>query len=264
MSSTPRFFVPPAAVVGDTVTLPPDAAHHAAAVLRLRPGEPVRIHVGDGSALDCTLSEVTSKIATAQVNRCTALDTEPRLRITVAQALPKNADKLEQVLQHGTEIGAAAFVVFPSARSVARLEPEKLEKRLIRWRGIIRGAAEQSGRGMLPDVSWCASLPEATGVCESPCAALLLHEGATTRLAQALEDVPASVTQILVVVGPEGGFTENEVAGFTARGSKAISLGPRILRTETAALVALAQILFAREASVRRVENGALPAPVCG
>jgi 16S rRNA (uracil1498-N3)-methyltransferase len=246
MSSTPRFFVSPADLRDGVVTLPPDDARHARVVLRLRAGESVLVLDGTGAELDVALTDVGAERVAGQVTGSRPCPGEPRIRVTVAQALPKNADKLEQVLQHGTEVGAAGFVVFGAARSVVRLEAHKLDKRLERWRAIVKGAAEQSRRGVLPSVAWAGdglagvATPDG-GVC------LILHESATEPLAAVLTDAAADAERFTVSVGPEGGFTDDEVAGFVARGGRAVSLGPRVLRTETAALVAVAQLLFARE-----------------
>lgn len=241
-----RFFVPPGTIVGDSAILPPDAAHHAVSVLRLRVGDSIDLRDGTGAAYEAVLATASGKSATARVVRAYSPDTEPPLRITVAQALPKTSDKIEQVLQHGTEVGAAGFVFFTGARSVARLaDGEKIEKRLARWKSIVQGAAEQSGRALLPDVAW---LPTTTAVAADSTqfgATLILHEAASLPLRDALSPLLPNIQRLRILVGPEGGFTDEEVAFFAGKGATTISLGPRILRTETAALVALAQILFA-------------------
>lgn len=247
MSSTPRFFVAPDAIQGERVTLPSEAARHARTVLRLQVGEPILIHSDDGTARRCRLEALSAAAVIARVVEQYALDTEPRTRITVAQALPRNADKVEEVLRHGTEIGAAGFALFPAARSVARLEGDKRDKRRERWRGIVQSAAEQSGRGALPPVEWLPSLAALADALPGYEAALIAHESAAVPLARTLAALPARATRLVVIVGPEGGLTEAEVSTLTTRGGQTVSLGPRILRTETAALVALAQILYAQE-----------------
>ena len=262
MSSIPRFFVSPADIAGeDRVLLPADAAHHARNVLRLRPGEAVLLHDGAGGGVRAELTEVTPKAVRATVLERFAVRTEPRVRVTVAQALPKTGEKVEQVLQHGTEVGAAGFLLFPAQRSVARLDAkDKAERRIERWRGIIRGAAEQSGRGVLPEVEWIASSADALAARLATFdAVLVLHEAASVPLRQALTAAPSgTATRVCIVVGPEGGLTEGEVARFTEAGAVAVSLGPRILRTETAALVALAQILYARDADAAHDADSAV------
>lgn len=250
MSSIPRFFVPPEAIQNDHIVLPADAAHHALNVLRLRPGELLIVHDGTGKAYRCRLSEgATKSVATAQIEEMARAATEPQTRLAVAQALPKTGEKIEEVLQHGTEVGAAGFVIWNAARSVAKLESggDKLEKRLQRWRGIVKGAAEQSGRGVLPTVAWLGSGSDLTRALADYDAVLVLHESAATGLRDALCDrVATDAYRLLLIIGPEGGLTDTEVTRFTEGGAIPVSLGPRVLRTETAALVALAQVLYHR------------------
>jgi 16S rRNA (uracil1498-N3)-methyltransferase len=247
MSSVPRFFVPPEAIAEGIVILPSDAAHHARNVLRLRPGEAVTIHDGTGMRYACRLAEVTPAAVTAAIETAAPADTEPSARITVAQALPRTPEKVEQVLQHGTEIGAAGFVLFGARRSVAKIESgDKLVKRLERWRAIVRGAAEQSGRAVLPSVAWLPASTLLADTFSDYSARLILHESASVPLRTALETEAAVAERLLIVVGPEGGLADDEVEKFEVAGGISVSLGPRVLRTETAALVAVSQILFAR------------------
>lgn len=248
MSSTPRFFVPPSAIQSDIVTLPSDAAHHAVAVLRMREGEEIVVHDNTGDGYRCRLSRIQSKAVAATIESRYTVPTEPATRITVGQVLPKTGEKIEQVLQHGTEVGAAGFVLFQSERSVARMEQkDKIEKRIERWQGIVQGAAEQSGRGRLPTVEWERHAPDITRRIGEWDAAITLHEGATLTLRDALQsERVAHATRLLILVGPEGGFSDGEVAAFSGAGAFSVMLGARVLRTETAALVALAQILYAR------------------
>ncbi len=248
MSSIPRFFVPPSAIASNVVTLPDADAHHARSVLRLRAGEPVFLHDGRNTIYQATLTDVSPRAVLARVESSEPARTEPATRVTVAQALPKTTDKAEQVLQHGTEVGAAGFLLWGAFRSVAKLGAgEKIEKRLERWRGIVKHAAEQSGRGVLPVVEWAANARAVIEQFSGFDAVLVAHESATRPLAAALTELAPDTTRLLVVVGPEGGLTDDEVGLFTSVGAQTISLGPRVLRTETAALVALAQILFARD-----------------
>jgi 16S rRNA (uracil1498-N3)-methyltransferase len=192
---------------------------------------------------------MSGKTVSAAVTGRSVVTAEPETRITVAQALPKTSDKIEQVLQHGTEVGAAGFLFFSARRSVARLaEGEKIEKRLLRWHGILQGAAEQSGRGIIPTVEWLGLTQDLAKRLPAFEHVLILHEAAALPLARVLADIPSKDKNLLIVVGPEGGLDEqNEVSLLAASGGVYVSLGARILRTETAALVALTQILFARE-----------------
>jgi 16S rRNA (uracil1498-N3)-methyltransferase len=250
MSSYPRFFVPPQSIITAStetreVLLPPEASHHAKTVLRLRVGEKLWAHDGQNRAFLCEIVELSSTVRTSILEEV-ALASEPQTRLTIAQSLPKTGEKIEQVLQHGTEVGAAGFLVFESERSVARLEnnktEKKAEKKIERWRGIVQSAAEQSGRGVLPSVEWVGSNKNLAKRFSEFDAVVIFHEKASGSLAAHLPEGQ----NILLLIGPEGGFSEREVGVFTEAGAVSLSLGPRVLRTETAALVALAQILVLR------------------
>ncbi len=248
MSSIPRFFVPASPTIDTTFLLPPEAGRHARTVLRMRVGEAITLHDGKNRAYDTVIQEITRDTVSVVIRNVRELQVEPKIAITVGQSLPKSVDKAEQVLQHGTEIGAEGFVLFQTDRSVARMEgKDKIEKRVLRWQGIVQGAAEQSGRGVLPSVTWLAGAREVAQTFPRYDGVLILHESATIPLQEtmnALAGTPGAPAKLLALVGPEGGFTDVEVELFTRQGAKPISLGPLILRTETAALVALSQILF--------------------
>ena len=246
----PRFFVPAGWIKTQSslVTLPSEAAHHAVQVLRLRIGETLTLHDGANRAYDTILESVTGKTATVRIIQERALQTEPTTHVTIAQALPKTTDKLEQVLQHGTEIGASGFLLFTGVHSVARLaQNEKVEKRLERWRGIVQSAAEQSGRGILPTVEWKPFAKEVAAEFPRFDAAMVAHESAGIPLKSHLRSLAAEQRNLLILIGPEGGFSDEEVRLFRQNGAATLWLGARILRTETAALVMLAQMLFVLE-----------------
>jgi len=219
-----RFFVDPADIVGDRVPLPASIERQVRAVLRLRDGDRVVMLPGDGTEATCRLDGAECVVE----ERGTALG-EPRHRLTVVQSLLKG-DALERVVQHGTEVGVAAFQLTITARSIVRdLPPRRLE----RLRTIAREAAEQSERGIVPPVLAPLSLAEAL----VPGSVLLYerHDGA--RLGE-VEPLPSTV-----VIGPEGGFTPDEVAEAVGAGVTAAWLGPRILRAETVAVAATTVVL---------------------
>jgi len=218
-----RFFVPPAEMEGERFALPPSIERQVRTVLRLRDGDRVVLVPGDGTEVGCRL-EGTDCV----VEERRAVATEPRHRLTIVQALLKG-DALEQVVQHATEIGVDRFQLVVSERCVAR---EISERRLDRLRAIAREAAEQSERGMVPAVEGPVPLVEAL----APGSVLLYERHDGTRLG-ALEP-PTSV-----IIGPEGGFTDGEVAAAIAAGTVVAGLGPRILRSETVAVAAAAVIL---------------------
>jgi 16S rRNA (uracil1498-N3)-methyltransferase len=249
-----RYFVPPAQMGTHAVALEGDDARHLAAVMRAKPGD--QFIACDGSG-----REVLAKIVTVDKDKVHADIVEDRIaasemawRVSVAQSLPKG-DKLETVIQKGTEAGAAAFLPFLSKRTVVQYDERKEAKRTDRWRKIAKEAAEQSHRGVIPDVmpvsSWKSLIGQFAGfdlvlLCyeEEGRAGNGLRKVLTEFEAQAQSNNDA-VPRILVVVGPEGGFDEHEAEAAAAAGAKLIGLGKRILRTETAALYALAYIAYA-------------------
>jgi 16S rRNA (uracil1498-N3)-methyltransferase len=228
--------------------LPEDKTHHIVNVLKMQAGERVRLHDGQGRWADATLEILGKKRVSARlVSPWQSVTTEPERSVTVFQALPKTGDKVEQVLQHGTELGAAGFVLFASERAQAKLDDrERIARKRERWEELIRNAAEQSGRGVLPRIVYTRSLEEALG----------FAEGSRLLLDEAGEPLPATLGEKLAVfVGPESGFTAAEKQAILTRDALGVSdarpvsdalrvsLGPRTLRTETAALAALARLL---------------------
>jgi len=218
-----RFFVPAAEMEGERFALPRSIERQVRTVLRLRDGDRVVLVPSDGTEVGCRL-EGTDCV----VEERRAVVTEPRHRLTIVQALLKG-DALEQVVQHGTEIGVDRFLLVVSERCVAR---EISERRLDRLRAIAREAAEQSERGFVPAVEGPVLLMEALEA-----GSVLLYERHDGTRLGALQPPPS------VIIGPEGGFTDGEVAAALAAGSIVAGLGPRILRSETVAVAAAAVIL---------------------
>jgi 16S rRNA (uracil1498-N3)-methyltransferase len=220
-----RFFVEPGTVSDNRLALPAAIAHQVTRVLRLHDGERIVLLENDGGEAVCRLDG-----GALVVEERRAVRGEPRHRLTVCQALLKG-DALEGVIQHGTELGVAAFQLIVTRRCVAReLSARKLE----RLRTIAREAAEQSERGRIPSVE--APVPLAAAVTAG---SLLLHE---RREAPRLSAV-APPEQILI--GPEGGWEDEEIGAALAAGATLASLGPRILRSESVAVAAAAVVLSA-------------------
>lgn len=218
-----RFFVAPADAVGERFALPARIERQVRAVLRLRDGERIVLLTGDGSEATCRLEG-----GHCIVEERRASSGEPRHRLTIVQALVKG-DALDEVVQHGTEVGVSAFRLVVTERSVLReLSPRRLE----RLRAIAREAAEQSERGVIPEVQAPVPLREAL-VAGS---VLLLERHDARRLS---EMEPPSV----VIIGPEGGFSPSEVEAAMAAGVELAGLGTRILRSETVAVAVAAAIL---------------------
>lgn len=218
-----RFFVSRAEVIGDRFPIPSSIARQVRAVLRLRDGERIMLLNGDGAEILCRLAEGDCVVEERRTG-----DREPAHRLTVVQALLKG-DALDEVVQHGTELGVAAFRLVVTRRCVAR---DISERRLERLRVIAREAAEQSERGVVPPVGGPRRLEETF----EPGSVLLYERHDGRRLGEL--DRPTSV-----IIGPEGGFTPDEVDGATAAGVTIAGLGPRILRAETVAVAAAAVVL---------------------
>ena len=218
-----RFFVQPEEMAGERFVLPASVAHQVTRVLRLRDGD--RIALLDGRREQAT---VRLEGDSCVVEERGPAGGEPAHRLTVWQALLRG-DHLEPVIRHGTEVGVAAFRLFVSERCVAReISPRRLE----RLRAVAREAAEQSERGLLPEVAAPVSFADAV----ASASVLLLERTDGPRLS--VLDPPGSV-----IIGPEGGFTPGEVATAERTGLVLAGLGPRILRSETVAVAAAAVIL---------------------
>lgn len=242
-----RFFVTPAQIQDGVATLGEDDSHHLRAVLHQSPGDAVAILDGSGSEWQATLLTVGKKAATAKLGRESRPATEPATRITVAQALPKMAEKMEQVLQRGTEIGVHEFRAFSSARSLSHLTGERHEKRLARWQAIVKTAAEQSHRAILPATLVEDVYEDILRRAPEFDLALLAYEREERRSLRSALQAAGTPRSILLIVGPESGITGSEAAMAASAGIVSVSLGPRILRTETAAMAAAAQILYEME-----------------
>jgi 16S rRNA (uracil1498-N3)-methyltransferase len=221
-----RFFVEPGEMAGDRFPLPEAIVHQVTRVLRLRDGAHLMLLDGSGAAVACRLEQ-----GECLVESRGPADGEPRHRLTVWQALLRG-DHLEPVIRHGTEIGISRFHLLVTERCVVR---DLSSARLDRLRTVAREAAEQSERGMVPPVDGPIPFTEALAAAESG-SVLLFEREAGTRLTE-MEPPPS------LFIGPEGGFTPDEVAAAQQVGLAIAGLGPRILRSESVALAAAAAIL---------------------
>ncbi len=231
------FYVDAVPEVGELAVVDGDEGHHAATVCRTRPGEHLDLADGAGTVAHCVVEDVAKGRLTARVQdrRFVA---PPTPTVTVVQALPKS-DRAELAIELATEAGADAFVAWQAARCVARWDgAAKVDKGLRRWGAVARSAARQSRRPRIPDVGGVVSSRDLTESTRSAAAGtvLVLHESASRPLADVVTARQESVT---LVVGPEGGISDDELAALTEAGAVAVRLGPSVLRTSTAAAVAL-------------------------
>ena len=233
-----RFFVSAEALAVDTIGLTGENAQHAK-VLRLKEGEQALICDGAGREALCRL--VCAADWSWEVLERRTSETEASVQVSVYMAFPK-ADKLEHVIQKATELGAYEIVVFPSARCVSRPDDKAIQKKLERWQKIAASAAEQSGRGRIPQVIPLGSYAQALTRAAQADKALLFYENErATTLKMALEGPYQTVS---LLTGPEGGLEEKEVAQAMEAGLRVCTLGRRILRCETAPLCALSAVMF--------------------
>jgi 16S rRNA (uracil1498-N3)-methyltransferase len=227
------FYVDELPAVGELVTVSGDEGFHAATVRRIRPGEHLMVGDGAGELAWCEVVEADRAALRARVlNRSSVAQASPT--VTVVQALPK-AERSELAIELATEAGADAFIAWQAARCVARWDGPKADKGLRRWRAVARSAARQSRRAHIPGVTGPVSTAELKALIGAQ-DALVLHESATEVMS---EKHVAQADSLLLVVGPEGGITDEELAALTSAGAASVRLGPTVLRTSTAAAVAL-------------------------
>jgi 16S rRNA (uracil1498-N3)-methyltransferase len=226
----------PGAEKGD-VTVEGPRFHYLSRVLRLEAGDALEVFDGQGRAFDARLVSVGE--TSARLSLGPARDAPRARAITVVQGLPKG-DKLELVLQKGTELGVAAFAPAACARSVVKLDAKAAAARVTRWRKVVEEAARQCGRADVPKVEEPASLAAVAAALPEGTAVFVLDEEArAVTLSQAFATLEGARTPVALVVGPEGGLDRAEVAALERRGATPVTLGRLVLRTETAALAAV-------------------------
>lgn len=222
---------------GTQAELPAQAATHVLRVLRLQPGDAVTLFNGDGNDYPARLIASNSQTVSACIETCVSIDRESPLRITLAQALARG-EKMDWIVQKAVELGVAAIVPLLTERSEVKLDDKRTAKRLEHWRAIVIAACEQSGRSVIPAIATPQPLDKWSATLKDNATRLMLHPGDGIR-SRALQPVPHAVT---LAIGPEGGFGERDLVALHAAGFRDLSLGPRILRTETAGLAAIATL----------------------
>ena len=237
-----RFFVSPEELQPNFLVLTGENAQHAK-VLRLKNGEEVLVCDGQGQECLCAVSDVSQGQISLVVKDRRESASEASVQVSVYMAFPK-ADKLEHVIQKATELGVYEIVAFPSARCVSKPDEKSLQKKLERWQKIAASAAEQSGRGRVPQVIVLSSFRDAiTRACQADKALMFYENEQATTLRMAMEQ--GSAATISLLTGPEGGLEEKEVEEARQMGMQVCTLGKRILRCETAPLCALSAVMYA-------------------
>jgi 16S rRNA (uracil1498-N3)-methyltransferase len=227
-----RVFVERPLQAGERFALPEDAATHLVRVLRLREGEGCVLFNGDGHDYAATLESVGKREVRVRI----VVDNESPLRITLLQGIARG-EKMDWILQKATELGVAAFMPVTSERSEVRLDAERADKRVAHWRSVVRSACEQSGRAVVPAVAAPLSLAGALDALPAG-ARFLLDPFADDAIGAIHLQDPACV----LAIGPEGGWSPRDREQLLAAGFSGLRLGPRVLRTETAGLAAIAAL----------------------
>lgn len=248
-----RYFVAAEQFGDSKVRIVGEDAHHAVRVMRTKPGDKFIVSDGQSRTALVSVLEATPSIIKAEIVEMLDNGSEPEWAVTIAQSLPK-ADKMELVIQKGTEIGAFAFIPFQSERMIVQYDAKKEAKRIERWSKIAKEAAEQAHRSRIPDIepvhSWRELMKSAAEYdlvlfCYEREGHLAHGRGIRTAVQQWASRIDAvSNPKVLLIVGSEGGFTDREAAEAEAAGAVLVGLGRRILRTETAGIVGLTCLLY--------------------
>ena len=235
--SRSRFFCPAKLALGATVDLPDNAAHHALRVLRMKAGDELTLFNGDGHDYVAEILRISKSSVTVKIVGMLEVCNETPLQVTLAQAI-SSGDRMDFTLQKAVELGVARIQPLAAERSVVKLSGEKIERRREHWQNVVISACEQSGRAVVPEVLSPVPLPSWLGTGEvfdlklilSPTAQLTLH------------DLQQPQGRTCLLIGCEGGFSPQEYQAAEGCGFTPVKLGARVLRTETAALAALAAL----------------------
>lgn len=231
----PRFYCPCPLALEQTLNLPEEVFRHAIQVLRLQIGESLLLFNGEGGEYLAELTAINKRSATVLIQKFDPSDGESSLTLTLVQALIK-PDKMDFALQKAVELGISAFQPLITQRSVVRTDKEKIDKKLQHWQAVVVSACEQSGRTKLPKIYAPQTLNQYLSQLDDSTTYLLLAPGSRQDLSQ----VTVKTNHLAVLIGPEGGFTTEEVEACLVAKMQGIALGKRILRAETASTSVLA------------------------
>ncbi|MFS0780858.1 16S rRNA (uracil(1498)-N(3))-methyltransferase [Bacillus sp. 1P06AnD] len=242
-----RYFVPANQLSGQTVSIMGDDRHHIANVLRMTVNEQVLCTFDDERTALVEIEEITNEAIQGKVIKWIDEQKELPVHVTIVSGLPKG-DKLEYIVQKGTELGARSFIPFITDRSIVKWDHKKAQKKTERLQKIAKEAAEQSHRTHVPSVEAPMALPQLLDAAADFDFLLVAYEeeakqGEKSALHKSFEMMKPGAS-VIVVFGPEGGLTEKEVAALKNAGFTACGLGPRILRTETAPLYVLSAVSY--------------------
>ncbi|WP_010531037.1 16S rRNA (uracil(1498)-N(3))-methyltransferase [Lentibacillus jeotgali] len=242
-----RYFIPSENWIGNQVIITGEDTHHIIRVMRSRLGDEVICNHTDGNAAVCRITAIEKDKVYTVISEWLEESAEPPIEVTIAQGLPKS-DKMEFVLQKGTEMGAASFIPVQADRSVVVWDDKKADKKMKRYSKIIKEASEQSHRNKIPSIDTVTSTTDlAKNSNDYQIKLFAYEEQAKVEMFQSFGRSVSRMSpgdRVLIVIGPEGGFSGQEVEVLKQNEFLPVRLGPRILRSETAALYALASISY--------------------
>ncbi len=235
-----RIFVPDLQAQSDdgTVALPEQASAHVSRVLRMRTGDALTVFDGRGGEYAAEIATIAKKEVTLRLGAHSPTERESPLAVTLIQGLARG-DKMDYIIQKATELGVARIIPVATARGIVQLDDERSDRKWQHWRAVAAAACEQCGRNRLPEIAPPCSLEQLWQSHTLPSLRLLLSPHARTGIASALIPRP---TELAVLIGPEGGLDPEEESRAVAVGFRQTTLGPRVLRTETAGLAVLTAV----------------------
>jgi 16S rRNA (uracil1498-N3)-methyltransferase len=239
----PTFLVHRKNISGDTAVLSGTEAGHMLRSLRLSVGDSFHAFDEEGTRYRMRILEATSRSLRAEILEAFAAEPPPRVAVTLLVGLPK-ADKMDFILEKATEMGVSRVIPFRSSRTIPRVDPSDAKKRLLRWERVALAAAKQCGSGRVPEVSGIVPFNEALLHAAKHDGAIIFYEGEREISLKKVLSGMDGVRSIALVVGPEGGFSADEVKEALAAGCRCAGLGSRILRVETAALAVLSMVMY--------------------
>lgn len=242
-----RFFVDESQILQDSVCITGGDVNHIKNVLRMKPGEIILISDGDDREYTCVLDEITDNEVIAKIEDVNGPARELPIKVTLFQALPKG-DKMETVIQKMIELGAYEIVPVSTKRCIVKLDDKKAAAKTKRWNAIAESAAKQSKRGIVPQVSMPVSYKKALEMAKEMDMILIPYEEAEnmSHTREVIGKIKPGMS-VGIFIGPEGGFAMEEVEQAIAAGAYDITLGKRILRTETAGMALMAVLMFGSE-----------------
>lgn len=238
-----RFFIAPEQVCGNSITITGQEANHIARVLRLGSGDIVTLLDGCGNLYESCIEKIDGEKVFCRILHRGQAGGEPPLRVVLVQGIAKG-DRMDTIIQKGTELGAASFLPVHCQRSVVRLDSKKGAARRVRWQRIAAEATKQCRRALVPEVLEPVNWHAALDMIPPNAVVLIPWEEASGRTLKLELQTRARPDEVYLIIGPEGGLERQEVVQACQRGALPVTMGPRILRTETAGPAAIAMILF--------------------